>query len=70
MSAYDSQYIAEYRMIGYDGYEDEAAEIISCPHCDEEIYMVLYDVTEKCEECPGCGTLLRIRVTDDEIVIS
>jgi uncharacterized paraquat-inducible protein A len=70
MSAYDSQYIAEYRMDGYDGYEGEAAEIISCPHCDEEIYMVLYDEEKTCTECPGCGVLLRIRVTDDKIVIS
>jgi ribosomal protein S27E len=67
MSAYDHQFITEYRM---DGYEEEAAEIVSCPHCGEEMYLVLYDEEETCTECPGCGVLLRIRVTDDEIIVS
>jgi hypothetical protein len=58
MSTYDDQFIAE------------AVEIISCPQCDEEMCLVLCDLEETCRECPGCGVLLRIRVTDDEIVIS
>jgi hypothetical protein len=49
MNAYDSQYIAEYRMDGYDGYEEE------CPHCGE-----CFDWIVENDEvlCPHCDALV------------
>jgi hypothetical protein len=48
MNAYDSQYIAEYRAIGYDGYEDEE----ECPHCGAMIVPEIdYDDVVFCPKC-------------------
>jgi uncharacterized paraquat-inducible protein A len=46
MSAYDRQFITEYRMDGYDGYEEE------CPHCAAMIVPEIdYDDVVFCSKC-------------------
>jgi uncharacterized paraquat-inducible protein A len=54
MNAYDSQYIAEYRAIGYDGYDGYEEE---CPHCAA---MIVPEID--CDDvvfCPKCHMIIR-----------
>jgi uncharacterized Zn-finger protein len=52
MKAYDHQYITEYLMDGYEGYEPEE----ECPHCGEWFDWIVDENDEVV--CPHCNALV------------